>query len=121
MTATPLTDQQLADSHLLDQIQDEVDSKPPHYYRFNGGLYVPKVLPLAQALRADRDRLAAELDRVRAELAVAREQTAEAIVAGLTAIHDHSETAERNRPGLRMAMRNAHRFVAPPAAAVPSA
>lgn len=72
MTTTPLTDQQLADSHLLDLIQDEVDSKPPHYYRFNGGLYVPKVLPLAQALRADRDRLAAELGRVRTELATAR-------------------------------------------------
>ena len=56
-----------------------------------------------------------------AELATAREQTAEAIVAGLTAIHDHPETAKRNRPGLRMAMRNTCRFVTPPAASVPSA
>lgn len=67
MTTTPLTDQQLADGHLLDLIQAEVDSKPPHYYRFNGGLYVPKVLTLAQALRADRDRLAAELQRANAD------------------------------------------------------
>lgn len=66
MTITPLTDQQLADGQLLDLIQAEVDSKPPHYYRFNGGLYVPKVLPLAQALRADRDRLVAELQRANA-------------------------------------------------------
>jgi hypothetical protein len=39
-----------------------------------------------------------------------RDLVAAAIVAGLAAIHDHSETAERNRPGLRMAMRNVHRF-----------
>lgn len=32
------------------------------------------------------------------------------VVAGLAALHDRTETAERNRPGLRMAMRNVHRF-----------
>jgi hypothetical protein len=38
------------------------------------------------------------------------------VVAGLAALHDDAETAERNRPGLRMAMRNVYRLAeaAPP-------
>jgi hypothetical protein len=99
VTATPLTDQQLADIRGYHERTTHPDWRDETHV----GL------------------LLTELGRVRAELADARKQTAEAIVAGLAAIHDHSETAERNRPGLRMAMRNAHRFVAPPTAAVPSA
>jgi len=40
------------------------------------------------------------------------------VVAGLAAMHDGAETAERNRPGLRMAMRNVYRLAeaAPPTA-----
>lgn len=56
------------------------------------------------------DELMPILDRLRAERDQARAQLADAIVAGLTAMHDHPETAERNRSGLRMAMRNIHRF-----------
>lgn len=39
-----------------------------------------------------------------------RDLVAAAVIAGLAAMHDHSETAERNRSGLRMAMRNVLRF-----------
>jgi hypothetical protein len=39
-----------------------------------------------------------------------RQQVAEEVTAGLTAMHDDPTTAEHYRPGLRGALRNVHRL-----------
>lgn len=75
MTDTPHTGQQL---QMLDLIQAEADNAP-ETFRANHDLHAPRLLLLAQALRAELDRTRAELAKrdnqlidVRAELSQLR-------------------------------------------------
>lgn len=77
--AQPLTDRIAQALRIVDAIQEERDQQPRTFHA-NGNLHAPRLLDIAQALRAELAARDAENTRLREQLAAADEATNEAML-----------------------------------------